>query len=260
MINRTNNRVSSIEHRVSRPGFSLTEVLIAIGMLAVGMLFIAGAFPVSIHFTTVATERTIAATVADEAFVKLRLHGPGFNSPGFLISDAEFAYPSTPTDPNSKQYWWSYIYSEADQNDVIVFVFRKAGVSTQYWIRTSKADPTLRWSLYPTMIYVGVGPSPSSRADELMIRNLDLVSGINEATFINAGYTIVDADSGRIYRVLERYQDDLSTPAVDESRIIRLERDWIGPFSSDPKVWVASPSVNGGRYPCIGVFRKDLRF
>ena len=58
-------------------GFSLTECLLAIGILAVGMLFIAGVFPVGIHFTTVATERTIAAVVADEAFAKIRLYALG---------------------------------------------------------------------------------------------------------------------------------------------------------------------------------------
>ena len=69
-----NNRQSAIDNRQYREGFSLTEVLIAVGLLAVGMLFIAGAFPVSIHFTTVATERTIAPIVADEAFAKCRLY------------------------------------------------------------------------------------------------------------------------------------------------------------------------------------------
>lgn len=46
-------------------GFSLTEVLLSVGILAVGMIFIAGVFPVGIYFTTIATERTIAAIVAD---------------------------------------------------------------------------------------------------------------------------------------------------------------------------------------------------
>ena len=31
-------------------GFSLAEVLMAVGVLAVGMMFIAGSFPVGIHF------------------------------------------------------------------------------------------------------------------------------------------------------------------------------------------------------------------
>ena len=44
----------------------------AVGLLAVGMLFIAGFFPVGIHLTTVATERTMAPIVADEAFAKIQ--------------------------------------------------------------------------------------------------------------------------------------------------------------------------------------------
>jgi prepilin-type N-terminal cleavage/methylation domain-containing protein len=232
-------------------GFSLTEVLIAVGLLAMGMLFIAGAFPVSIHFTTVATERTIAPIVADEAFAKLKLYGPDFNNA--VISDAEYAYPSTPTaDPNSRQYWWSFVYKYADTNEVVVFVFRKVGLSSQYWVRTSGLSLTT--SAHPALIYVAVSASPSGRQDELMINDL-VADGIDETSFINVGYTIVDAGSGRIYRVLERYS---ASP-----NIIRLDKDWVGILPVAPtytSVWVASPSVNSGRYPCIGVYQKNLRF
>ena len=48
-------------------GFSLTEVLLALGTIAVGMTFVGGTFLVGIYFSTIATERTIAAVVADEA-------------------------------------------------------------------------------------------------------------------------------------------------------------------------------------------------
>ncbi|MHC4123843.1 MAG: type IV pilus modification PilV family protein, partial [Planctomycetota bacterium] len=58
-------------HRQS--GFSLTEVLMAIGVLSLGLIFIAGVFPAGIHFSTIANERTIGAIVADEAFAKIRL-------------------------------------------------------------------------------------------------------------------------------------------------------------------------------------------
>jgi prepilin-type N-terminal cleavage/methylation domain-containing protein len=54
-------------------GFSLMEMLLSIGVLSVGMIFIAGVFPVAIHFSTVSTERTIAAVVADEAFAKIKI-------------------------------------------------------------------------------------------------------------------------------------------------------------------------------------------
>ena len=75
--------------RSSNNGFSLIEVLLAVGIIAVGMLFIAGVFPVGIHFTTIASERTIAAVVADEAFAKIRLYGVAdFNSPSWPVPPA----------------------------------------------------------------------------------------------------------------------------------------------------------------------------
>ena len=56
-------------------GFSLTEVLMAVGILSIGMMLIATMFPVGIYLTTVATERTMAAIVADEAIAKIQLYG-----------------------------------------------------------------------------------------------------------------------------------------------------------------------------------------
>ncbi len=152
-------------------GFSLTEVLLAMGVLAVGMIFVAGVFPVGIHFTTIATERTIAVVVADEAFAKIRLYAigdPAKNLPGNddidlgeleydelkpdgdvdfndifpAIEDSnsnEFVYPSTGTDTTRKQYCWSALCRRADADpisrlvQVIVFVCRKTGPGLEYY-------------------------------------------------------------------------------------------------------------------------------
>ncbi|MGB7583042.1 MAG: prepilin-type N-terminal cleavage/methylation domain-containing protein [Sedimentisphaerales bacterium] len=238
-------RTASHESRVTRHAFSLTEVLIAIGLLAVGMLFIAGAFPVSIHFTTVATERTIAPIVADEAFAKIKLYG-GISYIS-TASNAEFAYPSTPTsDPNSKQYWWSAISRSMDINDVqvTVFVSRKVGKNTAYYMRGSNS---LVSSSRPVPVFVSVSARPGGMADELLINDT-----LVPPNFINDGYTILDDTTGNIYRVLERYS---ASPSV--TNVIRLDKDWQGVPS---KVWVVPPPVNSSRYPCIGVYQKVMRF
>ena len=241
------HQISSIEHRASRHGFSLTEVLMAVGILAVGMLFIAGVFPVSIYFTTVTTERTIAPIVADEAFAKIKLYGflpitdinwvaAGQSSFEKVASTQPpmvcFAYPST-NDLNSK-YWWSAICRRVDINDiqVTVFVSRKIGATTSYYGFDANR---------PNAVSVGVTGTTGS---------YDITITGNK-TWINDGSTIVDDATGQIYRVLERYRPPNDT-------FIKLDRAWQG--GATGIVWVVPPPISGGRSPCIGVYQKVMRF
>jgi len=246
-------------------GFSLTECLLAIGILAVGMLFIAGVFPVGIHFTTVSVERSIAAVVADEAFAKIRLYATGnpidpnddialgqlgvgqltnYGPPIVNINPIEFAYPSDPNmDILRKQYYWSALcrltepYSGlADPRrlvQVTVFVCRKVGSGSTYqgW--------ATNWPV-PVPVGVSVGPGP----DTLQIEP-------GKEAFINDGYTIVDNQTGRIYRVLER--------DADAPDIILLDRLWQG-GTLPGLVWVVPPPIGGGKRPCIAVYQRVIRF
>ncbi|NIP23161.1 MAG: prepilin-type N-terminal cleavage/methylation domain-containing protein [Phycisphaerae bacterium] len=245
----------------SNNGFSLTEVLLAIGVITVGMLFIAGAFPVGIHFTTIATERTISAVVANEAFAKIRLYGVAdFNSwPALPVVacvdyrdvstgsvNSEYAYPSDPNiDISEKQYYWSALCRRVDTDpnsrlvQVTVFVSRKVGSGTTFrgWAGN--------WPV-PVPVPVSMGPGPK----ELTITNPA------EKTFINDGYTVVGNEYGRIFRVLERYD----TPGNDQTIRLDLDRLW-GPGNISPSmVWVIPPPVGGGRCPFIAIYQRVVRF
>jgi len=263
------------------------------GTLAVAMLFIAGVFPVALYFSTVATERTIAAVVADEAFAKIRLYADPnqyndisdvnmpylgvlwqtrFNDvnafPATIMMNADpngFAYPSDPRiHVSEKRYFWSALCRQVELGtrlvQVTVFVSRKVGEGGRYRFRNS--DRTLNQWLYPVPIDVNVvqvGPD----ANEISIIDVNPGDNVDEITFINDGYTIVDNRTGQIYRVLERYADDPGTPAREDARI-RLDRPWRqrGPLLLPLRgiVWVVPPPVNGGRYPCIAIYQKVIRF
>ena len=112
--------------------FSLTEVLLAIATLAVGMLFVGGTFGLGIHYSTRATERALAGIVAQEAFNKIRLYGLGqatLSDSAYELyelptdRDFEYAYPSDP-EVQTKQYYWSaLVKTDADTGLVQATVF-----------------------------------------------------------------------------------------------------------------------------------------
>ncbi len=256
-------------------GFSLIEVLLAIGTLAVGVLFVAGVFPVGVHLTTIAAERTIAAIAADEAFAKIKLYAKGelndpsddinidqlkddelrdFNDPNVFraiqnIDPDEFTYPSTGTGILQKHYYWTALcrHIKGRLVQVTVFVCRKVGPNLKYRDRDTNGE--LREVAYPVPIKVEV-LKVVGRDNELEIEDPYPTDGVKEETFINDGYTIVDNETGQIYRVLERYASDDDT--------ILLDRKWKG--GATAFVWVVPPPVGGGRRPCIGVYQKVIRF
>ncbi len=56
-----------------RRGFSLAELMVAIGILGIGLLMVAATFPVGIEQTRTAANETLAPIIADEAFATLDL-------------------------------------------------------------------------------------------------------------------------------------------------------------------------------------------
>ena len=251
-------------------GFSLTEVLMAVGVMAVGMIFIAALFPVGHRLTNVAAERTIAAVVADEAFAKIKLYGIGdpanpddgiqlglLNTSQLInfrdtlpltINYNEFIYPSADIEVSQRQYHWSALCRLVDARlvQVTIFVCRLTGAATEYRDRDPDNNPIPSGRPVPVFVNVVQGDS----ANELEIRDL-IIDTVYEETFINDGYRIVDNVTGRIYQVIER---DAQRPTT-----IILNQDW-DPLSTPNRVWVIPPPAGGGRNPCIAVYQKVIRF
>ncbi len=262
-------------YKLKNSGFSLTEVLLSVGVLAVGMIFIAGVFPVGIHYTTIAIEQTKAAIVTDEAFAKVRLYAVGdpcdstddfrpdklsggarrgeelfdFNDRDVFpatkeIDPNEFTYPSAGTDISKKRYYWSALcrlrsvyHSISNPNpDVQVTVFVCRKTGPNLKYRkSSTGSDTVNW---PRPVKVGVSQG-GLEDNELRI---------DEKRFITDGCRIVGDETGQRCRVLERY-------ATDDDTVL-LDADWEG----GDEAWVVPPPVNGGRNPCIAVYQRTMSF
>ncbi len=251
-----------MKHERNNCGFSLIEVLLAMATLSIGMIFVAGVFPVAIHFSTIATERTIAAIVADEAFAKIRIYGEvdldyqnwlsaeppvgcvDFSELVVAVEPNEFAYPSYDSaDILRTRYCWSALCRRVGTTrlvQVTVFISRKTGVGTAY---RNPTEPINGKVSYPMPVKVGVSGSAGSNV-------LTIEAG--KENFINDDYTIVDDLTGRLYRVLER---DASQPDT-----IVLDRLWNVDSPAPGWVWVVPSPANGGRYPCLAVYQKVIRF
>jgi Tfp pilus assembly protein PilV len=262
-------------YKLKNSGFSLTEVLLSVGVLAVGMIFIAGVFPVGIHYTTIAIEQTKAAIVADEAFAKVRLYAVGdpcestddfdpnrlgigakrgeelfdFNDSDIFpatdeIDPNEFTYPSAGTDISQKRYCWSALCrltNDPNSNldplvEVTVFVCRKTGANLRYR-EPPNGIGRINW---PRPVRISVS-DVVGRDNELRITGGD-------ERFITDGCRIVGDETGQRCRVLERY-------ATDDDTIL-LDADWEG----GNRAWVVPPPVNGGRNPCIAVYQRTISF
>lgn len=81
--------------RHGRPGFSLAELMVAIGIFGIGMLMVAATFPVGLDQARIVSEESIAPLVANEAYATLRLllDDP---TPRVNLRERNGAFPNTP--------------------------------------------------------------------------------------------------------------------------------------------------------------------
>ncbi len=232
----------------------------AVGILSIGMMLIATMFPVGIYLTTVASERTMAAIVADEAFAKIQLYG--LSSYPAVINDSndyndicnpidsnEFSYPST--DPCSPvQYYWSALCRQTDPNDpnmlfqVTVFVARKTSPNHTYPYRPDISSPIVLIDR-PRLIEIQI--TAINASDVLTVNTA------GEAKYINPPTAVVDNATGKIYRVIDRKE-------VAGVPIVTLDGVWQDIPTATDSIWLIPPPVNGGKNAGVEVFQRIIRF
>lgn len=247
------------------------ETLLAVGTLAVGLLFIGGTFMTGVYFSSVSTERTIAAVVADEAFAKIRLYdlapdANGLSATRFVpyeqvrtIPASEYLYPST-GESSAGQYSWAAICRRAEANSRLVqftvFICRQSGADSKYWAPKSGAAAVgFDTSDRPRPVRITIAQDAASQSTGVVtIVDAVATDGIDERAFINDGSSVVDDATGQIHRVLERF-------AAQPDRI-KLNLSRPGGALSVPadSIWVVPPPVSGSRAPLVAVYQKVLRF
>ncbi len=254
-------------------GFSLTETLLAVATLAIGLTFIAGTFLAGVYFSTTSTERTVAAVAADEALAKVRIYGLDPNHANLktdgctpyeqlvTIPAEEFLYPSTREEP-ARQYSWAVLCRRLGPAGRLVqctvFVSRQTAGAT-YWARKTGADAPQLGTPDPDLprpLRVNlVQEAGATNLNEVTIQDAVSTDTVDERTFINDGSVLVDDKTGQIYRVLERY--------ASQPNKVRLDRPWAGGALGAPAggwVWVIPPAASGGRDPTVAVYQEVLRF
>ena len=130
----------------SGPGkqaFSLVEVAIALAVLAVGLLAIMGLFPQGLQASRDAADNTIAATIVQDLFSRIR--SQPFNTAFTICTDQ---YP--PGDPNYPGCKPSGIIPPLSPNSVNTLTFDQDGFITN----TTTANPQYR-AYYRAVVYWG---------------------------------------------------------------------------------------------------------
>ncbi|NLH17969.1 MAG: hypothetical protein GX455_15445 [Phycisphaerae bacterium] len=144
-----------------KSGFSLTEVLMAAGILLVGFLLIAGTFPVGVKLTAVATERTIGVIASEEAMAKIHLYGI---DPNLLPYDRH-----VPFDGISIQQYWGLTGPQKSpfiSNEAFANLRRTYGAT---FAQTYADEYFQAESLYPSTVFF----DPSAAAGARIKTNLD---------------------------------------------------------------------------------------
>ena len=260
-----------MDRHLRQHGFSLTETLLAVATLAIGMTFIAGTFLTGIYFSTVSTERTIAAVVADEAFAKVLVYGLDPNHANLKTDEFvpyeqvvtvpvdEFRYPSTGS-VGASQYSWAMLCRRMGEDSRLVqcavFISRQTGADTTYWNRQSGGGwPELEPSDLPRPLRVTITREATPQnPNEVLLKDAVPSDMTEELAFVNDGATLMDDKTGAIYRVLERN--------ADQPDKIELDRPWgddAADSLADEWAWVVPPAVSGGRNPVVAVYQKVLR-
>ncbi len=224
-------------------GFSLTEVLIAVGTLAVGMLFVGGTFVLGVHYSVLTTEKTYTAAVLQKAETMLQLQawdrgdaeGDDLKFAWVELKDPNyFAYPYDQLD--GSQYTWAALVPPAGELGKAIFFVCRSVDHASYSTGEEDEEPQT-W------------PRPITTSVEF--EDDDLITSDDD--FLRVGSVLVSDKTGLIYRVIGR-------GTGDQDEAFRVQPELRDDEEDDQPFWIIPPNKNTGKNPCISVFSRLMRF
>jgi prepilin-type N-terminal cleavage/methylation domain-containing protein len=274
-----------MDRYIRQNGFSLTEVLMATGILAIGLMMIAMVFPVGVKLAGITTERTIGVVAANEAFAKMQLYGiqpfsdtakwgmpprdPNTTCTDYWqvcatamplkeINDQR-CYPSLIPQPMERRYYWSALVRRANPNtnevQATVFVCRMMGMSAKYY--TPAGATNGQWPV-PVKVNIAVNSDPNYIDVQPTIAFPPLPPSTTQPVyaFFTEGCMIVEDTNGNEYQVMETKDMD-ANPGKEKLRLSGpIAVTGLPPYS----VWVVPPAIGSSRSPCIDVVQQNPLF
>lgn len=230
-------------------GFSLTEVLIALGTLAIGMLFVGGTFVLAVHYSVLTTERTYTAAVLQDAGNKIGLASwsadatvdTKLNFTRLQLDDPNgYAYPEDANGLSNKQYTWSALipqnWTAGGLSQVIFFVCRRVD-SHRF---SDGAGGSQAW------------PIPITTTVKVVDNDPNLIT--SDGNDLRMGSVLVNDATGILYHVIGR-DTTTASPALRIQPIPNPVDALDG-----ATVWTIPPARgSSGKNPCIGVFSREMR-
>ena len=225
---------------VSQPGFTLTEVLVALALMAIGISAIASMFPAAMVLQQRTQDQIIAEKVANTASaiiqattfdessttVKKDLSRLGQNK----WSDATRNYPTGTNMPPSRFRWVAFVRD--NPNDAV-------GPQVYVAVLKRTQNGTYGGGQVPDMIKATVSGTTHEVDDDDQAAHDTLMLGSTDVTQFEAGDLLLD-DQGRLHTVLR-----VNPNANDGNGSVTVNT----PVTGADEIWYAPPPDDGGPSP-----------
>ncbi|MGE4285891.1 MAG: prepilin-type N-terminal cleavage/methylation domain-containing protein [Phycisphaerae bacterium] len=254
--------------RTNKKAFTLTEVLISMGIFTVGMALVISVFPLALSYAASNTNKTCAHAAQADFVAQLRLFAADisvtafsdssympvkdvFHDNGMALSDSAFLYPVDSTLKSSEKPFSVAAIAKrvGGTNDVqvIMFVCRRPGAASRFVTADEHfSQKDVDWTALPEAIQCTL--DNTLLTDPLNVFKVDTASADDWYSLLSQGALIV-ANEGTVFKIEELLGDG-------KFRVDSFPAD----RNALTHVRVVPAPVDGGKSPVVAVYEAVVRF